>query len=275
MNEAIWKRVYRCAQELTEKGVTPFTRSDLVRCVQYRDPGCSETSINPIIQGLTDNLRGGASGAAGKNLLHRVGRGQFLLNEDAQINLDRNDAAEVEVSPAGHSKSFGKEGDAQVELGPGVGGQEYLELGGYSFRFICRINPEQGANDVVRPFRPQDRYENPSNLKLHKYGGGPFCKFKIPRNLEVSGVYVLVVDGEVRYVGECENFSKRFNMGYGNISPRNCFEKGQETNCRINSRIFECASSGAKLTLWFHATNDYKRLEAELRKLGAFEWNRA
>ena len=30
----------------------------------------------------------------------------------------------------------------------------------------------------------------------------------------------------------------RYNNGYGRISPRNCFQGGQSTNCRVNNLIF-------------------------------------
>ena len=52
-------------------------------------------------------------------------------------------------------------------------------------------------------------------------------------------------------------------MGYGNISPSNCFKGGQETNCRINALIYATVSRGERVHLWFHATADYKELEAK------------
>jgi hypothetical protein len=77
----IWQLVDQCAQELTEKGLTPFSRGDLVACIQRRNPQYDANSINPIIQGVTDNLKGGPPGAAGKTILHSVARGQFVLND--------------------------------------------------------------------------------------------------------------------------------------------------------------------------------------------------
>jgi hypothetical protein len=79
-NEPIWRLVQDCAKELTRAGKVPFTRGDIVACVQKRRAHCDENSINPIIQGLTDNLKGGAPGADGKKILHSVGRGQFVLH---------------------------------------------------------------------------------------------------------------------------------------------------------------------------------------------------
>lgn len=77
--DPIWRMVEDCAQKLTKRGTVPFTRQDIINCIQQRDPRCDANSINPIIQGITDNLKGGASGAAGKKILNSVGRGQFVL----------------------------------------------------------------------------------------------------------------------------------------------------------------------------------------------------
>ena len=78
----IWKLVEECARELTEAGISPFTRADIIKYIQMKSAAYGPDSINPIIQGLTDNLRGGAPGGVGKNILHSVGRGLFILNED-------------------------------------------------------------------------------------------------------------------------------------------------------------------------------------------------
>jgi len=112
---------------------------------------------------------------------------------------------------------------------------------------------------------PQDRYENVRNLPLSKYGGGPFCKFRIPNRLQSSGVYVLTANGAPLYFGECANLSARFNIGYGNISPKNCFKGGQETNCRLNNLVCLAAAGAKKVTLWFLPTPEYKSIEIALR----------
>jgi len=121
---------------------------------------------------------------------------------------------------------------------------------------------------------PQDRYVNDRNLPLNNYGAGPFCKFKIPNSLNVPGVYAIVVGGDVDYIGECQNLSSRYNMGYGNISPRNCYMGGQETNCRINNLILSAARSGVRISLWFLETERYKEIESELRGSIKLKWNR-
>lgn len=81
----IWRLVQRCAHDFTTRGVTPFTTRDLIACVQRHNSQYEADSINPIIQGITDNLRGGAPGAVGKNILHSVGRGQFVLKDTDRV----------------------------------------------------------------------------------------------------------------------------------------------------------------------------------------------
>lgn len=273
MSEAIWKRVYRCAQELTRQGMTPFTRGDLIRCVQRSDPDCNPDSINPIIQGMTDNLRGGAPGAVGKDLLHSVGRGQFILRKDACIASSECQRGTATDSIPGEARPHQeKSGKTQRPL-PQTGRD--IRIGEYVFRYICDIEPERDADGGIRRFTPQDRYNNHAALPLNTYGAGPFCKFKIPWNIPHSGVYAIVANDRVQYVGECENLSARFNMGYGSISPRNCFKGGQETNCRINSLVLDAADSGLRVALFFCETDDYKRVESDLRGQELFAWNRA
>ena len=148
------------------------------------------------------------------------------------------------------------------------------EVGGHLFHFIAEIQPERdGSGQIIRHL-PQARYKNKNFLPLHKYGKGPFCKFKIPSNLRASGVYLLLVNGQLHYIGECADLSQRYNSGYGNISPRNCYEGGQQTNCRINHLILQAVGSGKQVTLWFHSTADHKALEADLREKQSSSWNR-
>lgn len=149
-----------------------------------------------------------------------------------------------------------------------------MKIGQYDFNHLCEIEPERGADGTVRQFMPQDRYLNARGVPLNKYGTGPFCKFKIPNHVRTSGVYLLTIDSEIRYVGECANLSGRFNAGYGNISPRNCFRGGQETNCRLNNLVYLAATAGERISLWFSQTADYKAMEAALRATLQLTWNR-
>ncbi len=149
-----------------------------------------------------------------------------------------------------------------------------MKLGAYELQRICAIQPERDSAGAVRAFVPQERYEKRLQYRLNRYGSGPFCKFKIPNSYRQSGVYALTAGETLKYIGECADFSARFNMGYGNISPKNCYEGGQQTNCRLNNLIYMAASNGEVVDLWFYSTADYKRVELELRQRFGPLWNR-
>jgi hypothetical protein len=149
-----------------------------------------------------------------------------------------------------------------------------ITVGDYEFERVCELDVERGTDGEVIEFMPQDRYAKAATTPLNRYGSGPFVKFKIPRNLATSGVYVLTVNGIPKYIGEAADLSSRYNMGYGNISPKNCFKGGQETNCRLNNLIYREVSQGRGVALWFYKTASYKAVEAELRASQRPEWNR-
>jgi len=95
-------------------------------------------------------------------------------------------------------------------------------------------------------------------LPLNKYGKGPFCRFRIrvTPSLNTIGVYA-ITDGNKKalYIGKCtgitSTLAKRFNYGYGSIQPRNCYERGQSTNCWINRLVLEAVKNGERLSLFF------------------------
>jgi len=148
-----------------------------------------------------------------------------------------------------------------------------VKLGEHDFEHVCDIAPVCGSDGVLTQFMPQNRYRNACDVPLNKYGAGPFCKFKIPGRFSRCGVYAMIADSELRYIGECANLSKRFNMGYGNISPKNCFKGGQETNCRINNLVYVTILGGERLSLWFFRTAEYKFVEIALREALKPLWN--
>ncbi len=150
-----------------------------------------------------------------------------------------------------------------------------MELVSLELKYICEIVPEKSNNASVIEFLPQANYKNAATAKLHKHGKGPFCKFKIPANLNLAGVYVIKVEDLIKYVGESDNLSRRFNMGYGNISPRNCYVGGQSTNCKINSFILKENQKGRKIHLTFVETEDRFSVERELIIQYKPEWNSA
>lgn len=152
---------------------------------------------------------------------------------------------------------------------------KYTVLGN-SFEYICEIRPLLDPRGTLQEYLPQARYDNHKKLPLHKYGKGPFCKFNISKKLAYkSGVYLLVSSSSVLYVGECVDLAERFNQrGYGNISPRNCYKDGQQTNCRINSLILQSVSIGRSIELFFLGTSDHKKIETLLMNNLDLPWNR-
>lgn len=143
----------------------------------------------------------------------------------------------------------------------------------HEFGYVCDIEPSRDASGSIQKFMPQGQYKNRRNLSLNRHGSGPFCKFTIPNSFQACGVYILAIGDGVRYVGECANLSSRFNAGYGNISPRNCFQGGQETNCRLNNLLCKEVLNGFHISLWFFRTTDYKSVEAALRSGLKPAWN--
>ena len=147
------------------------------------------------------------------------------------------------------------------------------ELSGYGFAQVCLIQPGCDRGGQPREYLPQRGYRNARSLPLHRYGAGPFCRFRIPANLHVGGVYLLALNDSVCYVGECESLSARFNMGYGQISPRNCYKGGQQTNCRVNHLILQAVKAEHQVELWFYQTADRRGVESALLRQLAPPWN--
>ena len=87
-------------------------------------------------------------------------------------------------------------------------------------------------------------------------------------------MYVILVNNSIEYVGECDDLFNRFGMGYGNISPRNCFEGGQPTNCRINAKILSLLNSNHEIDLYFLETTQRFKIEHELIIENKPSWNK-
>lgn len=148
-----------------------------------------------------------------------------------------------------------------------------------SFSHVGAIRPQRDRHGEVIAELPQTRFRNERKLPLHKYGRGPFCRFRVAVGWQRSGVYVLTNGNIPLYVGECQNLENRWGPnGYGGISPRNCYTGGQETNCRINNLIYAGTKTGAVYDLWFHAIAGDKqaRLTVESKLVATLRplWNK-
>ncbi len=61
--------ITECAYILTKIGKTPFSRQDIITLFKWKYPEANEDTINPCIQGITDNKNGGSHGASGEKKL--------------------------------------------------------------------------------------------------------------------------------------------------------------------------------------------------------------
>jgi hypothetical protein len=140
---------------------------------------------------------------------------------------------------------------------------ELMNVCGYPFAFLQELIPDCDASGNVIKYYPQSDYVNKGNRALTYYGEGAFCRFRIDAD-DVPGVYLWVVDGHIIYIGETDKLRRRFNTGYGNISPRNCYAGGQSTNCKMNKVVLSYYENGRRIRLYFYQTHEYKRVEREL-----------
>lgn len=114
----------------------------------------------------------------------------------------------------------------------------------------------------------------PPGVRRNVHAPGPFCRFDLPSASGAPGVYAILVDGMVKYVGECQNLAHRFGpLGYGSIAPRNCHADGQATNGKVNSRVLAAVKSGYPVDVWFHRTANHKVLERALIAACRPPWN--
>ena len=138
-------------------------------------------------------------------------------------------------------------------------------FGGLTFSHVGPILPDRDERGDVIKKMPQPRYQNARGLRLHSYGAGPFCSFRVALGWKRSGVYVLSDGEHPLYVGECQSLEARWGTtGYGNISPRACYGGGQQTNCRINNLIYSRAKTGVELDLWFRSIDGGKPVRADV-----------
>ena len=130
------------------------------------------------------------------------------------------------------------------------------------FHFVQSLVPDCENGHILKDY-PQKRYDNREHLPLNAYGSGAFCHFTVQAP-PVPGVYLWIFRGEILYIGETVNLQQRFNIGYGSISPRNCFAHGQSTNCKMNKVVMEYFQKGHPIQLYFYETDDNKNVELDL-----------
>lgn len=160
-------------------------------------------------------------------------------------------------------------------------GQVLMLIGNLNFSLICPIIPEIDDRGNPLEYLPAANYDNTKRLPLNKWGEGPFCRFHLKtERSELFGVYAIVKENQVVYIGKCtgrtSTLVKRFDNGYGIISPRNCYQGGQSTNCHINHLILETVKAGVKLSLFFYEPKpEEKASNVESKLIGEIKpkWN--
>lgn len=79
-----WELIKAATEELAARSQLPFTRKQLIEQLQKQHPDRQRGSLDPMIQGMTVNLKGGAPGAVGHECLRSVGRGLFVLDGSSE-----------------------------------------------------------------------------------------------------------------------------------------------------------------------------------------------
>jgi hypothetical protein len=72
--------VIECANVLKKLGKKQFTRQDIINLFKWKYPSANENTINPTIQGLSENAIGGAPNAVRQvPVLRRIEEGIYEL----------------------------------------------------------------------------------------------------------------------------------------------------------------------------------------------------
>ena len=163
----------------------------------------------------------------------------------------------TQLKPARVAQAFHYEKDAVIP------DAKTLNVLGHEFRFVQQLLPKCDDNGCVIKYHLQKSYVNKNNLPLLYHGGGDFCRFSIEAG-NWPGVYLWMENDEIIYIGETADLQRRFNTGYGQIAPRNCYVGGQSTNCKMNKVVLNLFEQGQIIDLYFYETHNYKQVELEL-----------
>lgn len=87
-HRATWALVLAAAENLSLRGRTPFKLSDLIADVQLADPTRGRGTIQPVVQGMTENAGKGPASPCGKVLL-RVDHGLYTLRDAVGVPAAR------------------------------------------------------------------------------------------------------------------------------------------------------------------------------------------
>ena len=142
-----------------------------------------------------------------------------------------------------------------------------MQIGGYDFSLGSVIDLRRSPDGTPLLEYPHLRFDNVKNVELNKYGAGPFVTLILtPPPPKAQGVYAVVADStQVMYIGQAANtIRQRWAMGAAKISPRNCFDGGQPTNCHLNTLVRRAVADGRSLELYVLTTPEYDSIERTL-----------
>lgn len=140
---------------------------------------------------------------------------------------------------------------------------------GTEFTLVGELDPDRDSDGRPIEFMPQASYAKAATARLNPHGAGPFCRLRVAQGVRQSGVYAIVGDDVVLYVGIADDLAERWGpRGYGAIHPRNCYVGGQATNCKINATVLREAKAGHRLYLYFALVAEMRR-QVEARLLSA------
>lgn len=142
------------------------------------------------------------------------------------------------------------------------------------FEYVDSASVRRDIDGKVDLKEPQKRYSRSAEKDLHPDGDGPFCRFDIDTSeYEGSeGVFIFTVDNEINYIGESSNIGN-YVYQIGKVSPSSCYENGQQTVCRINTKIFYTARNGGQVSLWAVESSSPNELKKQLVEKCSPPWN--
>ncbi|MEI6406995.1 MAG: hypothetical protein WCO85_05645 [Actinomycetes bacterium] len=152
-----------------------------------------------------------------------------------------------------------------------------MQIGDYEFSLASSIDIRRNSDGSPILKYPHLEYDNKNGLQLLDSGVGPFVLLRLsPPPPDMTGVYSVVQNGtQVMYIGRAEkSIRQRWRSGASTISPRNCFQGGQSTNCHLNIVIHQSIIDGHRLELFVLLTPDFDLIETGLIAKLQPPWNK-
>jgi hypothetical protein len=167
-----WLLLKECAEKLTKEGKAPFTRKQLIECVQSKYPDRLENSLNPMIQAITKNLKGGAPGGIGKDILISVDWGLLQLNpekEEIHIKeLPKYKQSSNTISQVSKVKEDGKTSENKIR-------DKIMSI------LYCHLGEKGTWEEKGKKAR----------FKLQRQYGDTICKAEVPLKYELPNGHTL------------------------------------------------------------------------------------